>query len=60
VNQDDTAAIVSACCRIAEDAEWREQVSHEATRLHETLFNPDRLQAIFVGEIEKLVAASKK
>ena len=24
-------------------------------QLHQTLFNPDRLQAIFVGEIEKLV-----
>jgi glycosyltransferase involved in cell wall biosynthesis len=57
VNEDDPEAIVSACCRIAEDAAWRKQLSHEATRLHQTLFNPERLQAIFVDEIEKLVAS---
>jgi len=55
VNQDDADAIVSACRQIAHDAAWREQLSHEATRLHQTLFDPDRLQKIFVGEIEKLV-----
>ena len=54
VNEDDPEAIVSACRRIAEDAAWRKQLSHEATRLHQTLFNPERLQAIFVDEIEKL------
>src|SRR5262249_22708690 len=55
VNEDDPEVIVSACRRIAGDAAWREQLSYEATRLHQTLFNPERLQAIFVGEIEKLV-----
>jgi glycosyltransferase involved in cell wall biosynthesis len=55
VNQDDADAIVSACRQIAHDAAWREQLSHEATRLHQTLFDPDRLQTIFVSEIEKLV-----
>jgi glycosyltransferase involved in cell wall biosynthesis len=55
VNEDDPEAIVSACRRIAEDTAWRQQLSHEATRLHQTLFNPERLQAIFVDEIEKLV-----
>lgn len=57
VNDGDPQAIVSACRRIAEDAAWGKQLSHEATRLHQTLFNPERLQAIFVDEIEKLVAA---
>jgi glycosyltransferase involved in cell wall biosynthesis len=57
VNDDDPEAVLSACGRIAEDAAWRKQLSHEATRLHQTLFNPERLQAIFVDEIEKLVAA---
>ena len=60
VNQNDADAIVSACRQIAGNAAWREQLSEEARRLHKTLFNPDRLQEIFVGEIEKLVAASKK
>jgi len=35
----------------------REELSKEALQLHQTLFNPDRLQSIFVGEIEKLVTA---
>jgi glycosyltransferase involved in cell wall biosynthesis len=55
VNQDDPDAIITACRQIAEDATWREQLSQQATQLHQTLFNPDRLQEIFVSEIEKLV-----
>lgn len=55
VNENNPEAIVSVCRRLAEDAPWRKQLSHEATRLHQTLFNPERLQAIFVDEIEKLV-----
>ena len=55
VNQDDADAIVSACRQIAHDPEWREQLSQQARQLHQTLFNPDRLQEIFVREIEKLV-----
>jgi glycosyltransferase involved in cell wall biosynthesis len=55
VNQDDVEAIVSACRQIAHDAAWREQLSQQARQLHQTLFNPDRLQEIFVSEIEKMV-----
>jgi len=55
VNQNDPNAIASACRQIAGDALWREQLSQQARQLHQTLFNPDRLQGIFVGEIEKLV-----
>ena len=55
VNQDDADAIVSACRQIAHDAAWREQLSQQARQLHQTLFDPDRLQEIFVSEIEKLV-----
>ena len=55
VNQDDADAIISACRQIAHDAAWREQLSQQARQLHQTLFNPDRLQKIFVSEIEKLV-----
>jgi glycosyltransferase involved in cell wall biosynthesis len=57
VTEEDPEGIVSACRRLAEDASWRDKLSREATRLHETLFNPDRLQAIFVQEIEKLLSA---
>jgi glycosyltransferase involved in cell wall biosynthesis len=59
VNQNDPDAIISVCRQIARDAGWREQLSHEASRLHQTLFNPDRLQEIFVGEIEKLVGSRR-
>jgi glycosyltransferase involved in cell wall biosynthesis len=60
VNENNADAIVSACRQIAGNAAWREELSQQARRLHQTLFNPDRLQKIFVGEIEKLVADSKK
>ena len=59
VNQNDPAAIISACRQIAGDEAWRKQLSREATRLHQTLFNPDRLQEVFVGEIEKLVRSRR-
>jgi glycosyltransferase involved in cell wall biosynthesis len=58
VSDDDPEAIVAACRRIAEYAAWREQLLQEARRLHQTVFNPERLQAIFVDEIEKLVGAN--
>jgi glycosyltransferase involved in cell wall biosynthesis len=57
VNDDDPEVVVSACRRIAEHDAWRKKLSREAARLHETLFNPERLQAVFVGELEKFVAA---
>jgi glycosyltransferase involved in cell wall biosynthesis len=59
VNQDDADAIVSACRHIAHDAAWREQLSQQARKLQQTLFNPDRLQKVFVSEIEKLVRSRR-
>jgi glycosyltransferase involved in cell wall biosynthesis len=55
VTQNDPDAIISACRQIADDPAWREQLSQQARQLHQTLFSPDRLQEIFVSEIEKLV-----
>jgi glycosyl transferase family 1 len=55
VNEEDPEKVVSICRRIAEDAAWRKRLSVEAARLYENLFNPERLQAIFVDEIEKLI-----
>ena len=60
VDQNNADAIVSVGRQIAGNAAWREELSRQATRLHQTLFSPDRLQKIFVGEIEKLVADSRK
>ena len=57
VTTDDPGAVVSLCREIAADTALNEKLSKQALQLHQTLFNPDRLQAIFVGEIEKLVAA---
>ena len=48
-------AVVSLCRQIAADSALNEKLSSEALQLHQTLFNPERLQAIFVGEIKKLV-----
>ena len=56
VTTDDADAVISLCRQVAGDTALKEELSKEALRLHRTLFNPDRLQAIFVGEIEKLVA----
>ena len=60
VNENSADAVVSACRQIAGNAAWCQELSQQATRLHQTLFNAERLQEIFVGEIEKLAAASKK
>jgi hypothetical protein len=56
----DPGAVVCLCRQIAADTAFKEKLSKEALRLHQTLFNPDRLQAIFVGEIQKLVAECAK
>ena len=55
----DAGEVVSACRKIAGDDSLRAKLSAEAKRLNENLFNPDRLQNIFTGEIEKLAAAKK-
>jgi glycosyltransferase involved in cell wall biosynthesis len=60
VSTNDAGAVVSLCRQIAGDTALNEKLSKEALQLHRTLFNPDRLQAIFVGEIEKLAAAWPK
>jgi len=57
VATDQAEAVVSVCRQLAADTALNEKLSKQALQLHQTLFNPDRLQAIFVGEIEKLVAA---
>jgi hypothetical protein len=57
VTTDDPRAVVSLCREIAADAALNEKLSREALHLHQTLFSSDRLQAIFVGEIEKLATS---
>jgi glycosyl transferase family 1 len=55
VSKDDPEGVVGICRDFTEDSALNEKLSKQALQLHQTLFNPDRLQAIFVGEIEKLV-----
>jgi hypothetical protein len=55
VATDRAEAVASVCRQLARDTALTEKFSTEALCLHHALFNPDRLQAIFVGAIEKLV-----
>lgn len=56
VDSAEAAAVVAGCLRLAAEPELRQQLSDEARLLHRTLFNPDRLQNIFVTEMEKLAS----
>jgi hypothetical protein len=51
----DATAVVSLCRQIARDTESNEKLSKQALHLHQTLFNPDRLQDVFVQKITELV-----
>ncbi len=55
VSSSDADAVVSLCRQIAADSALSEKLSNEALQLHQTLFNPDRLQNIFVQKITELV-----
>jgi glycosyltransferase involved in cell wall biosynthesis len=57
VNTPEADAVVVAVRKILHEPETRSALAQQASNLHQTLFNPDRLQNIFVGEIEKLAAA---
>jgi hypothetical protein len=41
--------------QIAADSALSRKLSDEAMQLHQTLFNPDRLQDVFVQKITELV-----
>jgi hypothetical protein len=56
VSQMEADPVVSTCRRIAANPALRDELCHQARHLHQTLFNPDRLQGIFVSEIERLIA----
>src|SRR5437763_15014082 len=53
VNAIEADAVISAYRQIADHAALRERLSQEPHRLHQTEFNPDRLQKSLVVEIEK-------
>jgi Glycosyl transferases group 1 len=55
VSSSDTDAVVSLCRQVATDSALSETLSNDALQLHQTLFNPDRLQDTFVRKITDLV-----
>src|SRR6266568_6781887 len=55
VSAADATAVVCVCRKIARDRELNEKLSKQALQLHQTLFNPDRLQNVFVQKITELV-----
>jgi hypothetical protein len=55
VSAADATAVVSLCHNIARDTQLNEELSKQALQLHQTLFNPDRLQDVFVQKITGLV-----
>jgi hypothetical protein len=52
-------AALAGCHKILTEPQTREALAQQAKHLHQTLFNPERLQNIFVSEIERLVLTSK-
>ena len=60
VGKPDAGEVLAACRKIATDPKTRERLAVEASRLHQGLFNPERLQNIFVRELEKLAMSSKQ
>jgi hypothetical protein len=55
VSSSDADAVVALSRQIAADSTVSEKLSNEALQLHQTLFNPDRLQDIFVQKITQLI-----
>jgi hypothetical protein len=56
ISKSDADAVVALSRQIAADSAVSGKLSDEALQLHQTLFNPDRLQEAFVSEIQKLAA----
>ena len=55
ISANDAGAVVALCRQIAGDSALNEKLSKEALHMHQTLFNPDRLQDIFVQKITGLL-----
>ena len=55
VSTSDPDAVMALCRQIAANSALANKLSDEALQLHETLFNPDRLQEVFVQKMTELV-----
>ena len=56
----DAAEVAKAARSLATDSALHDRMAAEATRLHETLFNPERLQGIFETELRRLAGRPAK
>jgi glycosyltransferase involved in cell wall biosynthesis len=54
----DAREVADAARRLANDGALRGRMAREASELHRSLFNPDRLQGIFENEILRLAGRS--
>jgi hypothetical protein len=59
VNSREPEALTAAVRRLAADPHQIERLSEGSRLLREEVLDPDRLQGIFVGEIEKLARRSR-
>ena len=59
VDKPEASEVLAACRKIAANPQTRESLAHQAKHLHEGLFNAERLQNVFVRELEKLAVVSK-
>jgi len=55
VSTSDADAVVALSRQIAADSALISKLSNEALQLHQTLFNPDRLQEVFVHKMTELI-----
>jgi hypothetical protein len=55
INTPEADAVVAACRKISSEPQMREYLAQQAKHLNQTLFNPDRLQELFVSEINHLI-----
>ena len=54
VDRESPVGVIVAAKKLMNEPAQVERLSAASRRLNQTVFNPDRLQGIFVGEIEKL------
>jgi len=58
VETESPAGVIAAAKKLIDEPAEVERLSAASRRLNQTVFNPDRLQGIFVDEIEKIVKRS--
>jgi glycosyltransferase involved in cell wall biosynthesis len=59
VNEMNPGNVITACQQISSDEVLRERLVREAQGLHQNVFNPERLQEIFVNQMELLARSPR-